>query len=121
MFWLSLTVEDTRTHVQLNSRYYIPILQGAGKPTIILYSVTEKSDMIRNRDYVNSPLGFDTSQQTWNETINFNYPPCLQKECREANCIWLTGDPALSPFEHCAAELSQLIQAAYWINRFNEG
>jgi hypothetical protein len=37
-------------------------------------------------------------------TVTANYPPCLQREDREANCACLTRVRALNPFEHRSAK-----------------
>lgn len=54
----------------------------------------------------------DALRQPQNETITVNYPPCFQREYREANWVCLTCVRVWNPFEYWPAESHLFLCAA---------
>ena len=70
--------------------------------------------MFHSWDHANSPPLIDASRQTWNQTITVNYPPCHQREYREANWVCLRCVQAWNPLEHRSGNSRLFVWATFW-------
>jgi hypothetical protein len=89
--------------------YHIPILPSSGVRTLTLYSVFQTSDIFRSQDHVNLPLNCCIATDT-KSTITANYPPCPQRDSRDAKCGCLIHMRSFNHFEHRLAESSLLLR-----------